>query len=203
MPQKQHETPCVNCPFSRAVKPGALGGTAPDCPNVRKGIRLLLKLIEATNAQSDGWHSWPAPSNAAQKLQELLKTAGNLNYGTSGKITADQLKKAVAPIRAMVTRQAKIQAKYGNKFEFDVDAALADDPAPAPEIESEQIVLTRDELIQKVKQIIADRKGAAEDMDVEERVSYVEGAEDGLAYLLVDLIPSLDGAADIKESLFS
>jgi hypothetical protein len=96
-----------------------------ECPNVRKGVQLLLKLMQATNAQSDGWHSWPAPSRSAQKLQELLQTAGNLHYRTYGKITEQQLTKAIAPIRAMVTKQTKLQAKYGNTFKFDVDAALA------------------------------------------------------------------------------
>jgi hypothetical protein len=94
------------------------------CPNVRKGTQVLLKLMEAVNAQSDGWHSWPAPSRSAEKLQELLKTAGNLHHRTQGTISAADLKKAIAPIRSMVTIQKKKQAQYGNKFDFDVDAAL-------------------------------------------------------------------------------
>ncbi len=97
-----------------------------ECPNVRKGVRLLLRLVEATNAQSDGWCYWHAPSRASDKLQTLLKGAGNLDHGTSGTVTDAELKKAVVPIRAMVTRQRAIQARFGNKFEFDVDAALAD-----------------------------------------------------------------------------
>lgn len=96
------------------------------CPNVRKGVQLLLKLMQSVNEQSDGWHSWPAPSKSANKLQELLKTAGNLSYGTHGKISAEDLKKAITPIRTMVTYQKKKQAEYGNRFDFDVDAALKD-----------------------------------------------------------------------------
>lgn len=95
-----------------------------DCPNVRKGVRLLLALVQSVNEQSDGWAYWPAPSRSAEKLQELLKTAGNLNYGTHGKISDADLKKAITPIRSMVTRQKVKQAQYGNKFDFDVDAAL-------------------------------------------------------------------------------
>lgn len=94
------------------------------CPNVRKGVRLLLRLMEAVNQQSDGWAYWRAPYHAAQKLMDLLKTAGNLNHGTSGTITDADFRKAVTPIRAMVTRQRKLQAKFGNTFEFNVDAAL-------------------------------------------------------------------------------
>lgn len=96
------------------------------CPNVRKGVRLLLRLMQAVNAQSDGWPYWSAPSQSAYKLQELLQSVGYLQHGTTGTITEAQLKKAITPIRAMVTKQKRIQAKYGNKFEFDVDAALRD-----------------------------------------------------------------------------
>ena len=97
-----------------------------ECPNVRKGVRLLKKLMESVNRQSDGWAYWHAPSRSASKLQELLKTAGNLQYGTSGTITEADLKKAISPIRRMVTVQKVKQAGYGNTFDFDVDAALKD-----------------------------------------------------------------------------
>lgn len=97
-----------------------------ECPNVRKGVKLLLRLMQAVNAQSDGWAYWRAPSKASEKLQTLLKTAGNLTHGTSGTITPAELKTAITPIRAMVTRQKALQAKFGNKFDFDVDAVLAE-----------------------------------------------------------------------------
>ena len=96
-----------------------------DCPNVRKGLKLLSALAAAVDAQSDGWAHWKPPSNSCQQLQALLHTAGNLRLGTRGTITDAALKKAVAPIRSMLTHQRKIQAKYGNTFDFDVDAALA------------------------------------------------------------------------------
>ena len=97
-----------------------------DCPNVRKGVHLLNRLVESVNEQSDGWHSWPAPGKSAEKLMELLKTAGNLQHGTRGTVTAAQLKAAITPIRRMVTTQKAKQAQYGNTFNFDVDAALAE-----------------------------------------------------------------------------
>jgi hypothetical protein len=84
----------------------------------------LSKLVDAVNSQSDGWAYWSAPLKSSQKLIELLDTAGNLRFGTSGTITSKQLKAAVAPIRRMVTFQGKKQKNYGNSFEFDVDAAL-------------------------------------------------------------------------------
>ena len=89
------------------------------CPKVLKGVELTLALMEAVNTQSDGWAYWNAPSHSCQKLFELLKLAG-----TRGAITEAQLKAAITPIRRMVTIQKKKQAKYGNKFEFDVDETL-------------------------------------------------------------------------------
>jgi hypothetical protein len=97
-----------------------------ECPNVRKGVNLLLRLMQAVNEQSDGWAYWPAPAKAAEKLTDLLGTAGNLNHGTHGTISTADLRKAITPIRTMVTRQQRIQAEYGNTFVFDVDAALKD-----------------------------------------------------------------------------
>jgi len=96
------------------------------CPNVRAGLRLLFRLMEAVNTQSDGWAYWSAPGKSSEKLQVLLATAGNLMHGTSGTISAADLKKAIVPIRTMVTVQKKKQAKYGNTFDFDVDAALTE-----------------------------------------------------------------------------
>ena len=89
-----------------------------ECPNVRKGVRLLLRLMRAVNEQSDGWACWRAPSKASESLQKLIQSAG-----THG-ITAVALKKAITPIRAMVTRQTKLQARFGNTFIFNVDEAL-------------------------------------------------------------------------------
>jgi len=96
------------------------------CPNVRKGVHLLLRLMQAVNNQSDGWPYWKAPSQAAAKLMGLLQTAGNLNYGTHGTISGKELRKAITPIRSMVTRQKKKQKQFGNTFDFDVTAALAE-----------------------------------------------------------------------------
>lgn len=92
--------------------------------NVRKGVRLILRLMQATNDQSDGWAYWSPPSKSIEKLVQLLQTAGNLMYGTRGSISDADLRKAVSPIRAMVTRQRAKQKQYGNAFEFDVDAVL-------------------------------------------------------------------------------
>jgi hypothetical protein len=110
------------------------------CPNVRKAVRLLYRLMVAVNSQSDGWAYWHAPSRACRQLMELLQTVGNLWHDTHGTITDAQLRKAVAPIKAMVTRETERQKKYGNTFAFDVAAALEEhdgvhEPSqPAPSV---------------------------------------------------------------------
>ncbi len=94
------------------------------CPNVRKGVRLLRRLVEAVNEQSDGWAYWSAPSKAADKLMDLVRNATELHCNATGTISDADLRKAITPIRTMVTMQRKKQKQYGNTFEFDVDAAL-------------------------------------------------------------------------------
>jgi hypothetical protein len=101
-------------------------GNHHDCPNVRKGVHLLYRLMEAVNNQSDGWCYWAAPSKAANKLMKLLRTAGNIWHDTHGTIGDAELKAAITPIKSMVTRQRRIQARYGNTFEFDVEGALSE-----------------------------------------------------------------------------
>jgi hypothetical protein len=97
-----------------------------ECPNVQKAVGLLYRLLLYVNQNSDGWAYWPIPSQASQPLQQLLKDrCGNLWYDTTGTITNEELKKAVSPIKRMATIQRKKQLSYGNKFEFDVAAALA------------------------------------------------------------------------------
>lgn len=97
------------------------------CQNVRKGVRLLYRLMQSINSQSDGWAYWAAGRKSADKLIALLKTAGNVWYDTDRTITDAQLKAAISPIRRMVTTQTKKQAQYGNTFAFDVDAALREE----------------------------------------------------------------------------
>lgn len=97
------------------------------CPNVCKGVKLLHALMESVNAQSDGWAHWAAPGEAADKLMDLLRTAGNVTWhNTVGTITEAQLEAAIVPIRRMVAVQREKQKRYGNTFDFDVDAAMQD-----------------------------------------------------------------------------
>mgnify|MGYP007013281602 CR=1 FL=1 len=82
-----------------------------------------------------------APSKSCRKLFDLLRTTGNLEYGTTKTITDVDLKKAISPIRAMVTRQKVKQASYGNTFDFDVDAALGTKPTEPEVVKSPPVRL--------------------------------------------------------------
>lgn len=96
------------------------------CPNVQKAVGLLYRLLQYVNNNSDGWAYWSSPSQASEKLQELLKArCGNLWYDTTGTITEAELRKVVTPIKRMAMLQREKQKKYGNTFDFDVEAALA------------------------------------------------------------------------------
>jgi len=118
------------------------------CPNVCAGVRLLRTLMRSVNAQSDGWAHWPSPSRSCTKLQNLLKKAG-----THGTVTDVQLRQAVAPIRAMVMRESKRQKKFGNTFEFDVDAALGELAPISLPAARPTAVMTVDVLIRQLSQM--------------------------------------------------
>jgi hypothetical protein len=75
-------------------------------PILSKATKLLHDLMELTNSVSDGWHSWPKPCRAAKKLQEMIQNNRGRNSEFSNLTEAD-LKKAIAPIKALLTREAK------------------------------------------------------------------------------------------------
>lgn len=74
-----------------------------DTPNLYAGIEILDRLVTWTNMHSDGWAYWPKPSRAANQLMILL----NNQYDPYDPvdITESQLKKALAPIKAFLTRR--------------------------------------------------------------------------------------------------
>ena len=72
-------------------------------PNLAEGARVLDNLVRWTNRNSDGWPYWRKPSRAASQLMGLLE--GVDRYDPDD-ITAAQLKKALAPIKAFFTRAA-------------------------------------------------------------------------------------------------
>ena len=73
-------------------------------PNLAQAVGILDRLREWTNSNSDGWPYWQAPSRAAAKLMTLVHYA--VGYGpTSDDITGADLKAALTPIKAFLTRQ--------------------------------------------------------------------------------------------------
>ena len=70
----------------------------------------LANLMEWANDNSDGWHSWPKPARAAEKLMRLLDVQitqdviGGYNPNRQ-EVTAAEVRKALVPIRAFRTRQ--------------------------------------------------------------------------------------------------
>ena len=94
------------------------------CPNVKTAVRLLGRLHDYTNENSDGWAYARPVTKSTEKLANLLKSRGNIWYPLHGSITLAELKAAITPIKRMATTQKKKQAQYGNTFDFDVAAAL-------------------------------------------------------------------------------
>ena len=84
----------------------------------RKAVRLLADLRDLADAISDGWHSWPKPARAANRLVELVEThqPSPRNGWRATEPTPAELKKAVVPIKSFITRNAKVLV--GRTLEF-------------------------------------------------------------------------------------
>lgn len=77
-----------------------------DHPVLGPATRTLTNLVDAANANSDGWCYWPKPARAAAKLMELIERDGGArwNSGERDDATVAELRKAYAPIKAFRTR---------------------------------------------------------------------------------------------------
>lgn len=76
--------------------------TNPDRPNRLTGILYMARLMNWTNANSDGWAYWRKPVNAAQRLMELLDSGDQWDPED---VELKELRKACTPIKAFLTRQ--------------------------------------------------------------------------------------------------
>lgn len=95
---------------------------AEDTPNLFHGARVLERLMDWTDSNSDGWPYWQKPSNAANKLMDLIQAA---NRWDPVDITDAQLRAALSPIKAFLTKQGVEHGKILN----------APPPAPPPPVE--------------------------------------------------------------------
>lgn len=86
----------------------ALRRVQPDTqPNLTSAVVALANLAAWANANSDGWHSWPKPCRAAKALQTLIQGAEKAyRSGSDEDVTAADVKKALAPVKAFLTRQS-------------------------------------------------------------------------------------------------
>jgi hypothetical protein len=77
-----------------------------ETPNLGKGADVLYELMDWTNGNSDGWPYWQKPSRAAAKLMDILQAAMLAYYNAKVEdITEKQLRAALSPIKAFLTRQ--------------------------------------------------------------------------------------------------
>ena len=74
-----------------------------DTPNLQRAATVLRRLETWTDAHSDGWAYWPKPARAAARLMDALETADRFNPAD---ISAAELTKALAPVKAFLTRQS-------------------------------------------------------------------------------------------------
>lgn len=80
----------------------------PERPNLKRAVKTLEALVEWTNANSDGWPYWQAPSRAANKLQGIIDTyvlslQGRTGYAAD--ISEGELKRALTPIKSFLTKR--------------------------------------------------------------------------------------------------
>lgn len=78
-----------------------------ELPNLRRGAETLARLKDWTNENSDGWPYWPKPGRAANKLMELLEAATSEWHQRLevSDVSEAQIRAAIAPIKAFLTRQ--------------------------------------------------------------------------------------------------
>ena len=77
-----------------------------DTPNLQRAALVLARLMGWTNSCSDGWQYWRKPKQSARKLMALVEDATRNHWrgNEDGDITDAQLKAALTPIKAFLTR---------------------------------------------------------------------------------------------------
>lgn len=78
-------------------------------PILSKATQVLYDLMCLTNEVSDGWPYWSKPCKAAKQLQELIQrhTQPYRYNDDVPEVTEADLKRALTPIKALMTRHAK------------------------------------------------------------------------------------------------
>jgi hypothetical protein len=76
-------------------------------PIIGEATALLARFVELIDDNSDGWPYWSKGPKAAKKLMELIQSQdvrGRAWDDPCPKLTEDDLKQAVRPIKAFCTR---------------------------------------------------------------------------------------------------
>lgn len=77
-----------------------------ELPNARRGAEILSRLKDWTNNNSDGWPYWQKPAKAADKLMTALQSSIQASRQSDNTdMTEAQLKAALTPVKAFLTRQ--------------------------------------------------------------------------------------------------
>jgi hypothetical protein len=102
----------------------ALRRVQPDTkPVLTEAVVALANLAAWTNANSDGWPYWPKPCRAAKGLQEVIQEAERAyRNGSDADVSPAALKRALAPVKAFLTRQGVDHSVLGT-FQYRVVAA--------------------------------------------------------------------------------
>lgn len=80
-----------------------------DRPNLARAAANLARLMYWTNSVSDGWAYWSKPVRSADRLITLLEEADR-TYRRGGEledITTAELRRALTPVKAMLTRVSR------------------------------------------------------------------------------------------------
>jgi hypothetical protein len=80
-------------------------------PNRLALVMVVDNLREWTNDNSDGWGYWSKPMYAAGAAMRLIDSS---TFRVTEDITEDEMRTAVRPIKAFLTRQAKVTNRHGN-----------------------------------------------------------------------------------------
>ncbi len=74
-------------------------------PILGPATATLVNLVVWTNRNSDGWHSWPKPGRAAEKLMDLIQGDRMSRFDDEREdVTEAAYKAALRPIKAFRTR---------------------------------------------------------------------------------------------------
>jgi hypothetical protein len=99
-------------------------------PVLGKAVRFLSAFKDEVNSHSDGWAYWKLPSNAAGQLMTLIQAGMNKRRGVRTEnpieVTDQMVAKAMAPIKAFMTRRGLAAGMTMPKVSADVSGDFSE-----------------------------------------------------------------------------